>query len=152
VTPARSFRIVSYAREDPREGLGESGGRACTLRAGDRGQQGATCEVVVESRPAPDSEQNAPPAREGWMAARSLEKAATWLILPVVICLSQRLSHACVSISIIRRNCEWLIKTVMIYLIIESYMDNRDKLQLIHAIRPGPRVVIISTKPIPQGM
>ena len=27
-------------------------------------------------------------------------KAATWLILPVVICLSQRLSHACLSISI----------------------------------------------------
>ena len=24
---------------------------------------------------------------------------ATWLILPVVICLSQRLSHACVSIN-----------------------------------------------------
>ena len=24
---------------------------------------------------------------------------ATWLILPVVICLSQRLSHACLSIS-----------------------------------------------------
>ena len=66
-----------------------------------------------------------------------------WLILPVVICLSQRLSHACVSISIIRRNCEWLIKSVIVYLIIESYMDNRDKLQLIHAIRPGPRVVII---------
>lgn len=26
-------------------------------------------------------------------------KAATWLILPVVICLSQRLSHACLSIN-----------------------------------------------------
>ena len=26
-------------------------------------------------------------------------RAATWLILPVVICLSQRLSHACLSIS-----------------------------------------------------
>ena len=25
--------------------------------------------------------------------------AQTWLILPVVICLSQRLSHACLSIS-----------------------------------------------------
>jgi hypothetical protein len=37
-------------------------------------------------------------------------------------------------------------------LIIESYMDNRDKLQLIHAVRPGSRVVIISTKPFPQGM
>ena len=75
-----------------------------------------------------------------------------WLILPVVICLSQRLSHACVSISIIRRNCEWLITSVIIYLIIESYMDNRDKLQLIHAVRPGPRVVIISTKPFPSGV
>ena len=27
------------------------------------------------------------------------EKIVTWLILPVVICLSQRLSHACLSIS-----------------------------------------------------
>ena len=26
-------------------------------------------------------------------------KVTTWLILPVVICLSQRLSHACLSIS-----------------------------------------------------
>ena len=48
-----------------------------------------------------------------------------WLILPVVICLSQRLSHACLSISIIQRNCEWLIKTVIVYLTIECYMDNR---------------------------
>ena len=75
-----------------------------------------------------------------------------WLILPVVICLSQRLIHACVSISIVQRNCEWLITSVIIYLIIESYMDNRDKLQLIHAVRPGPRVVIISIKPFPQGV
>ena len=28
-----------------------------------------------------------------------VRKAATWLILPVVICLSQRLSHACLSIN-----------------------------------------------------
>ena len=27
------------------------------------------------------------------------KKIVTWLILPVVICLSQRLSHACLSIS-----------------------------------------------------
>ena len=59
-----------------------------------------------------------------------------WLILPVVICLSQRLSHACVSVSIIQRNCEWLITSVIIYMIFESYMDNRDKLQLIHASIP----------------
>ena len=52
-------------------------------------------------------------------------KIVTWLILPVVICLSQRLSHACLSISVIQRNCEWLIKTVIVYLIIEFYMDNR---------------------------
>ena len=52
-------------------------------------------------------------------------KVVTWLILPVVICLSQRLSHACVSISDIQWNCEWLIKTVIVYLIMEFYMDNR---------------------------
>jgi hypothetical protein len=31
--------------------------------------------------------------------ARPPVKIVTWLILPVVICLSQRLSHACLSIS-----------------------------------------------------
>ena len=30
----------------------------------------------------------------------SLDRTATWLILPVVICLSQRLSHACLSTSL----------------------------------------------------
>jgi len=30
---------------------------------------------------------------------KELVKIVTWLILPVVICLSQRLSHACVSIN-----------------------------------------------------
>ena len=36
---------------------------------------------------------------DGWTAATvsPLESLVTWLILPVVICLSQRLSHACVS-------------------------------------------------------
>lgn len=43
----------------------------------------------------------------------------TWLILPVVICLSQRLSHACLSISLfIRRDCGWLIKSVIVYLMV----------------------------------
>ena len=51
--------------------------------------------------------------------------AATWLILPVVICLSQRLSHACLSISIVQRNCRRLIKTVMVYLMVHCYLDNR---------------------------
>ena len=57
----------------------------------------------------------------------------TWLILPVVICLSQRLSHACLSISIIQRNCEWLIKTVIVYLIIEFTWITVVILELIHA-------------------
>jgi hypothetical protein len=30
------------------------------------------------------------------------QRDATWLILPVVICLSQRLSHACLSTSLIK--------------------------------------------------
>ena len=51
---------------------------------------------------------------------------AFWLILPVVICLSQRLSHACLSINtFILRNCERLIISVIIYLIVSSYLDNR---------------------------
>ena len=38
-----------------------------------------------------------PPSRgEG---VRVADKEVTWLILPVVICLSQRLSHACLSIN-----------------------------------------------------
>ena len=34
------------------------------------------------------------------VAAHCSKKIVTWLILPVVICLSQRLSHACLSITI----------------------------------------------------
>ena len=49
----------------------------------------------------------------------------TWLILPVVICLSQRLSHACLSINkFVLWNCEWLIKSVIVYLMVSCYMDN----------------------------
>ena len=47
----------------------------------------------------------------------------TWLILPVVICLSQRLSHACLSISVSLRNCEWLIKTVIVSMSVVNYLD-----------------------------
>ena len=60
-------------------------------------------------------------------------KIVIWLILPVVIRLSQRLSHACLSISIIQRNCEWLIKTVIVYLIIEFTWITVVILELIHA-------------------
>ena len=57
---------------------------------------------------------------------RVREKIATWLILPVVIRSSQRLSHACVSINkFILWNCERLIISVIVYLIISYYLDNR---------------------------
>ena len=56
--------------------------------------------------------------QQGW-------KVVTWLILPVVICLSQRLSHACLSINkFVLWNCEWLIKSVIVYLMVSCYMDN----------------------------
>ena len=63
-------------------------------------------------------------------------RIVTWLILPVVICLSQRLSHACLSINVIQWNCEWLIKTVIVYLIIEFTWITVVILELIHAVKP----------------
>ena len=52
-------------------------------------------------------------------------QTVTWLILPVVICLSQRLSHACLSINnFILWNCERLIISAIIYLMVPYYMDN----------------------------
>ena len=62
----------------------------------------------------------------GWRSCVIL--IVTWLILPVVICLSQRLSHACLSINKFTLwNCEWLIKSVIVYLIVPFYLDNRRK-------------------------
>ena len=53
------------------------------------------------------------------------DNEVTWLILPVVICLSQRLSHACLSINnFILWNCERLIISAIIYLMVPYYMDN----------------------------
>jgi hypothetical protein len=55
----------------------------------------------------------------------AVRNVVTWLILPVVICLSQRLSHACLSITkFVLGNCEWLIKSVIVYLMVNCYMDN----------------------------
>ena len=49
---------------------------------------------------------------------------ATWLILPEVIRSSQRLSHACLSLKTFYTwNCEWLIISVIVYLIIPYYSD-----------------------------
>ena len=61
-------------------------------------------------------------------------EAVTWLILPVVICLSQRLSHASVSTSThVKRNCEWLIKSVVVHLIVPVTRITVAILELIHA-------------------
>ena len=79
-----------------------------------------------------------------------------WLILPVVICLSQRLSHACLSISVIQRNCEWLIKTVIVYLIIEFTWITVVILELIHAPKPDfvEGLCLLDTEPTqaPPGL
>ena len=50
-------------------------------------------------------------------------RIAIWLILPVVIRSSQRLSHACLSITIIQENCERLIISVIVSLIVPYYLD-----------------------------
>ena len=56
------------------------------------------------------------------VCTRTEKTVGTWLILPVVICLSQRLSHACLSISLfIRRDCGWLIKSVIVYLMVSFF-------------------------------
>ena len=59
----------------------------------------------------------------GWPWPHRFRHHVTWLILPVVICLSQRLSHACLSISVSLRNCEWLIKTVIVSMSVVYYLD-----------------------------
>ena len=51
-------------------------------------------------------------------------KQPTWLILPVVIRSSQRLSHACLSSKINFWNCEWLITTALTYSTIPYYLNN----------------------------
>ena len=92
-------RRISPARAAGRHTTPDPGGRAGGRR------QNATPRLRLGARPAGDD------------ARGSAD--ATWLILPVVICLSQRLSHACASISNrTKRNCEWLIKSVIVYLIV----------------------------------
>lgn len=65
------------------------------------------------------------------------KRNATWLILPVVICLSQRLSHACVSMNKFRLwNCEWLIKSVIVCLMVSATRITVVILELIRATNP----------------
>ena len=97
-------------------------GFPCPCRAsppGDDGR-GRVCALLFYTPAAGRGAARGPP-----QSALASADAATWLILPVVICLSQRLSHACPSTSLrTKRNCEWLIKSVMVPLIVTPYSDN----------------------------
>ena len=57
--------------------------------------------------------------------SKTIKILATWLILPVVTRSSQRLSHACVSLNTELWNCEWLIISVIVYLVVSYYLDTR---------------------------
>ena len=56
--------------------------------------------IAVELEKEDDSPLNKSPDRSEGSESASCSSDRTWLILPVVICLSQRLSHACLSISL----------------------------------------------------
>ena len=91
-------------------GAGESGrlwhALLRSFKVPSRLADGPLCCVELEAASAPLESRGRP--------APTRLANLTWLILPVVICLSQRLSHACLSISFLLRNCEWLIITVII--------------------------------------
>ena len=84
-------------------------------------------------------------------------KKVTWLILPVVICLSQRLSHACLSINFfIQWNCVQLIISVIIYLMVTYYMDNRSNSRANTCVksrlsRGGMYLLVKKPMPVLQG-
>ena len=63
------------------------------------GALGAVAEAMGSSSAASRFVLSAPSGGSALRASRAGFRIVTWLILPVVICLSQRLSHACLSIS-----------------------------------------------------
>ena len=83
-------------------------------------------------------------------SVQSVMRTVTWLILPVVICLSQRLSHACLSLN------ESKVKPRIAHYNSRRFFDLRSTwitvviLELIHAIEPRPygTGAFIRTKPI----
>ena len=55
---------------------------------------------------------------------RSFGAGATLSILPLVICLTQTFSHACVGINCsVLRNYKWLTKSVIVSLMVPCYLD-----------------------------
>ena len=63
------------------------------------GLKGNTFESVDELRPREDSREGVDTSELRHPFKGVFRIVVTWLILPVVICLSQRLSHACLSIN-----------------------------------------------------
>ena len=76
----------------------------------------------------------------------------TWLILPVVICLSQILSHACLSISVYTAKLRMVhSNSYSLFLMVIVYMDNSNSLRpntCAHARLRG-QVVFISYRTNP---
>ena len=80
---------------------------------------------------------------------------AIWLILPVVIRLSQRFTHACLSLkAFLTWNCERLIKPVIVHLIVFSYKDTSGKSRNNTCIkrRLFGSLAFVWFKPIPVGV
>ena len=94
-------------------------------------------------------------ARRSRLAPPRPETIATWLILPVVICLSQRLSHACLSMRGLNT-----LKLRMAHYISNNFFDGPlatripvENLELIRARRPDPRegLQLLDTRPTAFG-
>ena len=84
-----------------------------------------------------------------WWKSSLLWIIIIWLILPVVIRSSQRLSHACVSINILLWNCEWLIISVIVYLMKSTTWITVVILELIHdQFLDFEEVYLLEWKPI----
>ena len=99
--PARSADRRAAAREMSRtqQIRRDRGGRSSPP-----GPSGLPASPTAETTVAPRNRTDAPSCEGRGARARERDRGvdedgATWLILPVVICLSQRLSHACVSMN-----------------------------------------------------
>ncbi len=81
----RAERLAASGYGSSTETVAQLGSEKCVARTGPSSLGGRGSRRRVGTR---------------WHPGRRAHAIATWLILPVVICLSQRLSHACLSISL----------------------------------------------------
>ena len=87
---------ISSAADHP---LGNSVGAIESIARRSPFLEGRAPAVGYGSRTQPFGSVTTPPSAGVALALSRRFRIVTWLILPVVICLSQRLSHACLSIS-----------------------------------------------------